>query len=72
MFFEAVPADPTNLDAVRDHAAAVLVTAGYKLVRTDQEEGSEAEAHLNGPHDTAVQVIQLCAGMVRVRYTIAS
>jgi hypothetical protein len=72
LFFEAVDADPANLDAPRDQAADLLVKAGYKLDRKDQEEGSEAEAHLTGPHDVAIQVIQLCQGKVRVKYTLTS
>lgn len=72
LFFEAVKADPTNLDAVRDQAAQQLTAAGYKLVRSDQEEGSEAEATLTGPHDVAIQVIQLCQDTVRVKYTLTS
>lgn len=72
LFFEAFDADPANLDTPRDQAADVLVKAGYKLDRKDQEEGSEAEAHLTGPHDVAIQVIQLCQGKVRIKYTISS
>ncbi|MEU8276046.1 hypothetical protein ACFYOK_23050 [Microbispora bryophytorum] len=71
LFFVAKDADPTNLDGVRDEAADVLAKAGYKVERKDQEEGSEAEAHLSGPHDVAIQVIQLCEGKVRVKYTLS-
>lgn len=72
LFFEAVDADPADLDTPRDKAAQQLVDAGYKLDRKDQEEGSEAEAHLSGPHDVAIQVIQLCKGKVRIKYTLSS
>lgn len=71
LFFVAVDADPTDLDGVRDQAADVLAKAGYKVERKDQEAGSEAEAHLTGPHDVAIQVIQLCVGKVRVKYTLS-
>ncbi|GIH46748.1 hypothetical protein ACIBK1_08585 [Microbispora rosea] len=71
LFFVAKDADPTNLDGVRDEAADVLAKAGYKIERKDQEEGSEAEAHLSGPHEVAIQVIQLCEGKVRVKYTLS-
>ncbi|GII33469.1 hypothetical protein [Planotetraspora mira] len=71
LFFVAKDADPTKLDSVRDEAADVLAKAGYKIERKDQEEGSEAEAHLSGPHDVAIQVIQLCEGKVRVKYTLS-
>jgi hypothetical protein len=71
LFFLAMDADPTDLDGVRDQAADVLAKAGYKVERKDQEAGSEAEAHLSGPHDVAIQVIQLCEGKVRVKYTLS-
>jgi hypothetical protein len=71
LFFVAMDADPTDLDGVRDQAADVLAKAGYKVERKDQEAGSEAEAHLSGPHDVAIQVIQLCEGKVRVKYTLS-
>ncbi|MFF4775828.1 hypothetical protein [Microtetraspora fusca] len=71
LFFLWKDADPTKLDAVRDEAADVLAKAGYTIERKDQEEGSEAEAHLSGPHDVAIQVIQLCEGKVRIKYNIS-
>lgn len=71
LFFAWKEADPTNLEGVRDEAADVLAKAGYKIERKDQEAGSEAEAHLTGPHDVAIQVIQLCEGKVRVKYTLS-
>ncbi|GAA5186182.1 hypothetical protein GCM10023322_31870 [Rugosimonospora acidiphila] len=70
LFFVWKQADPTNLDVVRDEAANLLVSAGYKLERKDQEEGSEAEATLSGPQTVAIQVIQLCTGRVRVKYQL--
>lgn len=71
LFFAWVKADPTDLNSTRDDAAATLEKAGYKIERKDQEEGSEAEAHLTGPHDVAIQVIQLCQDRVRVKYTVS-
>ncbi|WP_157570641.1 hypothetical protein [Microtetraspora malaysiensis] len=71
LFFLWKDADPTDLNAVRDEAADTLAKAGYKVERKDQEEGSEAEAHLSGPHDVAIQVIQLCEGKVRVKYNVS-
>ena len=38
---------------------------------TDQEEGTEAEAHLSGTHTVDIQVITLCAGKLRIRYTVS-
>jgi hypothetical protein len=72
LFFEALAADPANLDGPRDRAAAELVKAGWTLDRKDQEEGSEAEAHLSRKDGStvAIQVIQLCDGMVRIKYTL--
>ena len=59
------------MEAERDAAADALVSSGYKLLSTDQEEGAEAEAHLSGPHTVDVQVIPLCAGKLRIRYTVS-
>lgn len=72
LWFAAADGDGTNLDATRDAAVEVMLKAGYKLTRKDQEEGSEAEAVLTGPHATAIQVIQLCQGKNRIKYTVTS
>ncbi len=50
---------------------AKLKAAGYQVLDTDQEEGAEAEGHLSGPHTVDVQVIALCKGKVRIRYTVS-
>jgi hypothetical protein len=71
LYFAALDADPADLNTPRDQAAELLVKAGYTLQRSDQEEGSEAEAHLTGPHDVDIQVIQLCTGKVRLKYKIS-
>jgi len=41
------------------------------MLATDQEEGAEAEAHLSGEHTVDIQVINLCAGKLRIRYTVS-
>ena len=50
-FLAAADGDAGEMEAKRDAAADALVSDGYKLLGTDQEEGAEAEAHLSGPHD---------------------
>ena len=47
-FFAAIDGDSEELPAKRDAAADALVSSGYKMLATDQEEGAEAEAHLSG------------------------
>jgi hypothetical protein len=69
-YFAAVSGDAEELPEKRDEAVDALVKAGYKKLATDQEEGTEAEAHLSGPHSVDIQVINLCAGKLRVRYTV--
>ena len=69
-YFAAVDGDAAELAEKRDEAVDALVTAGYKKLATDQEQGTEAEAHLSGPHTVDLQVINLCAGKLRVRYTV--
>jgi hypothetical protein len=69
-YFAAVGGDAGELAEKRDDVVDQLVKAGYKKLATDQEEGTEAEAHLSGPHTVDVQVINLCAGKLRVRYTV--
>jgi hypothetical protein len=69
-YFAAVDGDAEELPEKRDDAVDALVKAGYKKLATDQEEGTEAEAHLSGPHSVDIQVINLCAGKLRVRYTV--
>jgi hypothetical protein len=71
-FFAAADGKPDDLPKVRDDAAKLLVQNGYKLNATDQEAGAEAEAHLaQGAHLLDVQVISLCQGKVRIRYTVS-
>jgi hypothetical protein len=63
--------DAEQLPAKRDDASDILVENGYKLLSKDQEEGAEAEAHLSGKHTVDIQVIALCEGKLRVRYTVS-
>jgi len=63
--------DAEQLPQKRDDASDVLVENGYTLLSKDQEEGAEAEAHLNGKHTVDIQVIPLCEGKVRIRYTVS-
>jgi len=70
-YFAAAKGDPDALPQWRDKVDAKLKAAGYKVLDTDQEEGAEAEGHLSGPHTVDVQVINLCKGKVRIRYTVS-
>ena len=63
--------DAEALPQKRDDASDILVENGYKLLSKDQEEGAEAEAHLSGKHTVDIQVIPLCEGKVRIRYTVS-
>jgi hypothetical protein len=70
-YFAVAKGDPDSLPEWRDKVDAKLKAAGYKVLDTDQEEGAEAEGHLSGPHTVDVQVISLCKGKVRIRYTVS-
>jgi hypothetical protein len=70
-YFAVAKGDPESLPEWRDKVDAKLKAAGYKVLDTDQEEGAEAEGHLTGPHTVDVQVISLCKGKVRIRYTVS-
>jgi hypothetical protein len=70
-YFAVTDGGPDDLPARRDDASDVLVENGYKLLAKDQEEGAEAEAHLSGKHAVDIQVISLCEGKLRVRYTVS-
>jgi hypothetical protein len=69
-YFAAVDGDAEELPEKRDAVVTQLEGAGYKKLATDQEEGTEAEAHLSGPHTVDIQVINLCNGKLRIRYTV--
>jgi hypothetical protein len=71
-FFAAIDGEAAELAEKRDAAAAALEGSGYKILATDQEEGTEAEAHLEGDGKTVdIQVITLCEGKLRIRYTVS-
>jgi hypothetical protein len=70
-FFAVAKGDPDSLPEWRDKVDAKLKAGGYKVLDTDHEEGAEAEGHLSGPHTVDVQVINLCKGRVRIRYTVS-
>src|SRR5262249_21188487 len=46
-YFAAVNGDAEKIVATRDAAVEKLVSAGYRKLSEDQEEGIEAEAHLS-------------------------
>jgi hypothetical protein len=70
-YFAVTDGGPEDLPTKRDDASDILVENGYKLLAKDQEEGAEAEAHLNGKHTVDIQVIDLCEGKLRIRYTVS-
>jgi hypothetical protein len=71
-FYAVVAGRPDDLLTPRDAAAEALVSAGWKLLTKDQEPPVEAEAHLSGDDRlVSVQVTSLCAGKLRLRYTIS-
>jgi hypothetical protein len=70
-YFAVAKGDPDSLPKWRDKVDAKLKAAGYRVLDTDQEEGAEAEGHLAGPHTVDIQVISLCKGKVRIRYTVS-
>ena len=70
-YFAVVDGEPDQMPAKRDDAGDVLVENGYKLLSKDEEAGAEAEAHLSGKHTVDIQVINLCEGKLRVRYTVS-
>jgi hypothetical protein len=71
-FYAVLDGTPEDLASRRDDAQNELVqNSGYASLSTDQEEGSEAEAHLKGPkHTVDIQVAPLCDGKIRIRYTV--
>lgn len=71
-FYAVVAGQPDDLLTPRDAAADALVSAGWKLLSKDQEPPVEAEAHLrSGQRLVSVQVTSLCAGKLRLRYTVS-
>ena len=71
-FFAAVDGEAADLPARRDDAAKQLEGVGFKTLSTDEEENTEAEAHMQGDkHTVDIQVITLCSGKLRIRYTVS-
>ena len=70
-YFAVTDGDAEQLPAKRDDASDILVENGYKLLSKDEEAGAEAEAHLSGKHTVDIQVINLCEGKLRIRYTVS-
>ena len=70
-YFAVVDGEADQLPAKRDDASDILVENGYKLLSKDEEAGAEAEAHLSGKHTVDIQVINLCEGKLRIRYTVS-
>jgi hypothetical protein len=69
-FFAAIAGGPADVPRVRDDAADALVENGYQLL-SKEEQDAEAEAHATGRHTVDVQVISLCKGKLRIRYTVS-
>jgi hypothetical protein len=70
-YFAVTDGEADQLPAKRDDASDILVENGYKLLSKDEEAGAEAEAHLSGKHTVDIQVINLCEGKLRIRYTVS-
>ena len=70
-YMAVVDGESDQLPAKRDDASDILVENGYKLLSKDEEAGAEAEAHLSGKHTVDIQVINLCEGKLRIRYTVS-
>jgi hypothetical protein len=71
-FFAVIDGEAADLPARRDDAAKALEGVGFKTLSTDQEENTEAEAHMQGDkHTVDIQVISLCEGKLRIRYTVS-
>jgi ABC-type Fe3+-hydroxamate transport system substrate-binding protein len=71
-FLAVVDGQAADLPARRDEAAQALEGVGFKTLSTDQEENTEAEAHMQGDkHTVDIQVISLCEGKLRIRYTVS-
>lgn len=72
IWYFALDGSPDSLSKIRDTYDATLTGKGYKIGDTDQEEGSEAEAEFDGPHDGTVNVRNLCKGKAVFRLTLHS
>jgi hypothetical protein len=68
----AVDGESGDLTSMRDDYLAQLEDAGYEIEDTDAEEGFEAEAEFNGPHEGTVVYRMLCEGTVGLRLKLLS
>lgn len=62
--------NPGDIVRVRDRVLAALEKQGYRVTRTDQEPGYEAEAQLAGTAGGSLRVRPLCSGRLEIRYRI--
>ncbi|MBV9097161.1 MAG: hypothetical protein JO079_03795 [Frankiaceae bacterium] len=61
----------TDEIAERDAIKAQLTQAGFTIKGQDQEKGTEAELDADSSaHGGTIQVIHLCSGYLRLRYTL--
>jgi hypothetical protein len=71
-FLASIDGEAADLPKVRDEAAEQLEGVGFKSLSKDEEANTEAEAHLQGDkHTVDIQVITLCTGKLRIRYTVS-
>jgi hypothetical protein len=71
-FYAVLDGTPDELASRRDDAQNELVQNwGFASLSTDQKDGVEATAHLEGEkHTIDLQVTPLCEGKLRIRYTV--
>ena len=71
-FFAAVDGEPERAAGqARRRRRRARAGRATSSAATDQEENTEAEAHLEGNEQTVdIQVITLCKGKLRIRYTV--
>ena len=61
----------SDVVATRDAIKAQLVTAGFKINGTDQEDNTEAELDADSSaHGGTLQVIHFCSGQLRLRFSL--
>ena len=72
VWFFAVDGNPSQLPSLRDGYDQQLTGKGYKIGRTDQEEGAEAESDFSGPHEGTTNFRPLCTGKVVFRLKLTS
>jgi hypothetical protein len=71
-FYAELDGTPQDLPARRDDAQNELVQSwGFASLKTGQQDGVEATAHLKGAeHTVDLQVAPLCKGKIQLRYTV--